>query len=126
MRIRKALTRWWRWCEEAKLDHRDSWVQCQKRTDHPTNICASPTHAPWPGTAQTSCVRTLLPLWRLWPLSSHLLNESIKALEKRQKQIKVADSSEFGWTTGQHYDSNPLAENTQDEKHLEKAEKDAE
>ena len=54
------------------------------------------------------------------------LNESIKALEKRQKQIKVADSSEFGWTTVQHYDSNPLAENTQDEKHLEKAEKDAE
>lgn len=54
------------------------------------------------------------------------LDEGIKAIEKRQKHIKVADSSEFGWTTVQHYDSNPLAENAEDEKRLEKAEKDAE
>ena len=36
--------------------------------------------------------------------ASNSLDESIKAIEKRQKHIKVADSSEFGWTTVQHYD----------------------
>ena len=58
--------------------------------------------------------------------ASNSLDEGIKAIEKRQKHIKVADSSEFGWTTVQHYDCNPLAESAEEEKRLEKAEKDAE
>ena len=36
--------------------------------------------------------------------ASNSLDESIKAIEKRQKHIKVVDSSEFGWTTVQDYD----------------------
>ena len=50
------------------------------------------------------------------------LNKGIKAIEKRQKHFKVVGSSEFGWTTVQHYNSNLLAENAEDEKHLKKAE----
>ena len=49
-----------------------------------------------------------------------------KPSRKDKKHIKVADSSKFGWTTVQHYDCNPLAESAEDEKRLEKAEKDAE
>ena len=58
--------------------------------------------------------------------ASNSLDEGIKTIKKRQKHVKVADSSEFGWTTVQHYDCNPLAESAEDEKHLEKAEKHAE
>ena len=48
--------------------------------------------------------------------ASNSLDEGIKAIEKRQKHIKVADSSEFGWTTVQHYDCNLLAESAEDKK----------
>ena len=54
------------------------------------------------------------------------LDEGMKTLEKRQKHIKVADRSDFGWSTVEHYDSHPLADNSDDEKRLEKAEKEAE
>ena len=43
------------------------------------------------------------------------LDKDMKSLEKRQKHIKVADRSDFGWSTVEHY-----------EKHLEKAEREAE
>ena len=55
-----------------------------------------------------------------------LLDEGLKALERRQKHIKVAERSEFGWATVEHYDSHPLAADSDDEKRLEKAEKEAE
>ena len=55
-----------------------------------------------------------------------LLDEGLKALETRQKHIKVADRSDFGWSTVEHYESHPLAEDSDDEKKLEKAEKEAE
>ena len=54
------------------------------------------------------------------------LEEGIKSLEKRQKHIKVADRSDYGWATVELYDSHPLADNSDDEKRLEKAEKEAE
>ena len=54
------------------------------------------------------------------------LDEGLKTLEKRQKHIKVADRSEFGWATVEHYESHPLAADSDDEKRLEKAEKEAE
>ena len=47
-------------------------------------------------------------------------------METRQKDIKVADHSDFGWSTVEHYESHPLAEDSDDEKKLEKAEKEAE
>ena len=50
------------------------------------------------------------------------LEEGMKSLEKRQKHIKVADRSDYGWATVEHYDSHPLADNSDDEKRLEKAE----
>ena len=34
-----------------------------------------------------------------------LLDEGLKALEKRQKHIKVADQSDFGWPTVKYYES---------------------
>ena len=49
------------------------------------------------------------------------LEEGIKSLEKRQKHIKVADRSDYGWATVEHYDSHPLADNSDDEKRLEKS-----
>ena len=54
------------------------------------------------------------------------LDEGMKSLEKRQKHIKVADWSDFGWSTVEHYDSHPLADDSDDEKHLENAEREAE
>ena len=50
----------------------------------------------------------------------------MKSLEKRQKHIKVADRSDFGWSMVEHYDSHPLANDSDDEKHFEKAEREAE
>ena len=44
----------------------------------------------------------------------------------QQKHIKVADRSEFGWSMVGHYESHPLAEDSDAEKKLEKAEKEAE
>ena len=55
-----------------------------------------------------------------------ILDEGLKSLEKRQKHIQVADRSEFGWATVEHYESHPLAADSDDKKHLEKAEKEAE
>ena len=55
-----------------------------------------------------------------------LLDESLKTLERHQKHIKVADRLEFGWATVEHYDSHPLAADSDDEKRLEKAENEAE
>lgn len=49
------------------------------------------------------------------------MDEGAKALEKRQKHIKVVDWLDYGWATVQHYEMD-----YNDEKHLEKAEKDAE
>ena len=48
------------------------------------------------------------------------LDKGMKALEKRQKHIKVADRLDYGWSTVQHYDLNPLASDSDDEKRLER------
>ena len=53
------------------------------------------------------------------------LDEGMKSLEKRQKHIKLADRSDYGWSTVEHYDSHPLADDSDDEKRLEKAEREA-
>ena len=43
----------------------------------------------------------------------------------QQKRIKVADRSEFGWATVDEYEQDTLADNEDDAKRLEKAEKAA-
>ena len=44
----------------------------------------------------------------------------------RQKSIRLADRSEFGWSVVTEYDADELAEDSDDEKKIEKAEKAAE
>ena len=53
------------------------------------------------------------------------LNKGTKALAERQKHIKVADRSEFGWATVNYYWDDPLASDSDDEKNLNRAEKEA-
>ena len=53
------------------------------------------------------------------------LDEGIKSLIERQKHIKVADRSEFGWATVHYYQDDPLASDSEDEKNLNRVEKEA-
>ena len=53
------------------------------------------------------------------------LQEGAKALAFRLKLIRLADQSEFGWDAVKEYEMDELAENDDDAKHLEKAEKSA-
>ena len=57
---------------------------------------------------------------------TQFLEEGASSLKKRQKHIKVADHSRFGWDTVRHYHSDPLRDNEDDEKHLCRSEKEAE
>ena len=47
-------------------------------------------------------------------------------LNNRQKIIKIADSSDLGWRVVQEYEANPLADDSEDEIKLLKAESRAE
>jgi len=53
------------------------------------------------------------------------LDEGLKALATRQKFIKIEDCSKFGWATVKFYQSDPLASDSEDEKDLGRAEKEA-
>ena len=55
-----------------------------------------------------------------------VLEEGRKLLTERQKLIKIADRSEFGWSVVAEYTADELADNSDDEKRIEKAEKTAE
>ena len=48
--------------------------------------------------------------------------ESKDLLKKRQKLVKLADKSESGWKVVDQYESNELAEDSEDEKKINKAE----
>lgn len=54
------------------------------------------------------------------------LAEGMDIINHRQKIIKIADSSELGWRVVQEYEANPLADDSDDEKKLFKAETRAE
>ena len=54
------------------------------------------------------------------------LDKGIRAIETRQKHIKVTDPSEYGWVTVSVYKDDALADDSEDEKRLEKAEREAE
>ena len=51
-----------------------------------------------------------------------LLKEGEKHIDARQKNIKIADRSEHGWATVQEYEEDELADNSDDEKRLFRAE----
>ena len=51
-----------------------------------------------------------------------LLKEGEKLIDARQKNIKIADRSEHGWATVQEYEEDELADNSDDEKRLFRAE----
>ena len=53
------------------------------------------------------------------------LNEGISLINNRQKAIKLADKSVFGWATVQEYVAADLAENDADASKIKKAEKRA-
>ena len=55
----------------------------------------------------------------------HQLDKGLKALGTWQKFIKIANRSEFGWATVKYYQSNPLTSDSEDEKDLGRAEKEA-
>jgi ABC-type transporter Mla subunit MlaD len=54
------------------------------------------------------------------------LQEGAKILLQRQKHIRLADRSDFGWRFVKEYESDQLADNEDDEKRINKAEKAAE
>ena len=54
------------------------------------------------------------------------LQEGKVAIEARMKLINMADSSDHGWQTVAEYMTNELADNSDDEKRIERAEKLAE
>ena len=58
--------------------------------------------------------------------ASESLEEGITAISDRQKKIKLADRSDYGWEMVSAYEKDELAENSDDERKIEKAEKAAE
>ena len=38
-----------------------------------------------------------------------ILDEVIELLQERNRKIRIADSSEVGWLTVKHYESNPVS-----------------
>ncbi|CAB4015452.1 Hypothetical predicted protein [Paramuricea clavata] len=54
------------------------------------------------------------------------LQEGKVAIEARMKLIKLADTSDHGWQTVAEYMTNELADNSDDEKRIDRAEKTAE
>ena len=53
------------------------------------------------------------------------LDEGISLLNNRQKLVKLADKSEFGWATAQEYVCDELADDEADASKIKKAEKGA-
>ena len=55
-----------------------------------------------------------------------LLKEGMKAIEVRQKHIKIVDQSELGWAVVAAYEEDELASDSDNEKHIYRAEREAE
>ena len=54
-----------------------------------------------------------------------LLDKGLKSLATRQTYIRVAEQSKYGWAMVKHYQDDPLASDTEDEKYLGRAEEEA-
>lgn len=68
----------------------------------------------------------------LWALNNEkfeyckeLIGEANELCQKRNKLVKMADASSCGWNTVKNYVSNPLADDSDDEKRINKAENKA-
>ena len=61
---------------------------------------------------------------RSWPSNDRIRSLALEArqlLRKRQKLIKITDKSKDGWQVVAEYESDELASDSEDEKHLKKA-----
>ena len=54
------------------------------------------------------------------------LKEGMHLIDERQKLIKIADRSESGWLTAQEYETDEIADASDDEKRIARAERQAE
>ena len=54
------------------------------------------------------------------------ITEGMQLIQERQKQIKLADQSELGWRVVQEYVSNPIADDSEDERRMNRAQLRAE
>ncbi len=54
------------------------------------------------------------------------LTEGKELIAKRQKLLKIADRADGGWRVAEEYEKDPVADNSDDEKRIRKAEKAAE
>ncbi|XP_062603797.1 uncharacterized protein LOC134265592 [Saccostrea cucullata] len=59
-------------------------------------------------------------------LAKSSINEGIELVKSRQKVIKLADSSQLGWRVVQEYQANPIADDSDDEKKMYRAQMRAE
>ena len=55
-------------------------------------------------------------------LATGKISEGLDLISNRQKVIRLADSSELGWSVVKEYQSNPLASDSEDEKRMMRAE----
>ena len=53
------------------------------------------------------------------------LKEGMHLIYERQKLIKIADCSESGWLTAQEYETDEIADDSDDEKRIARAERQA-
>ena len=54
------------------------------------------------------------------------IEEGMNLVKNRMKLIKVADRSQYGWSTVEEYEQNDLASDLKDEKRLTRSERQAE
>ena len=53
------------------------------------------------------------------------LDKGAKEIASRQKKIRIADRSKFSWATVEAYESDDLADDSADQKRMEKVEREA-
>lgn len=54
--------------------------------------------------------------------AKELLSNLSDKVKRRNKLIKIADTSEGGWDTVRNYEENPVASNSEDESRINRAE----